>query len=286
MANRQDQVKEDNVLVRLLLYFCLYLVIILWSAPIVWMISTSLKPENQVFSYPPKWIPKTFTLENYATILREFPIDLWLYNSVVVAVLTTIIVLIIDSLAAYAFARMDFKGRDFLFMLVLSTLMIPIQASVVPLFLLMTKLRLADTYVGLILPQVANPLGIFLLRQFFSGIPVELEDAAKIDGCSRMGILIHIILPLSLPVLATLAIFTFVASWNNFLWPLIITRTETVTLPVGLSSFSSGVGEAPEARQYGIVMAASGFATFPVLLIFLFLQRYYIRGITFTSIKG
>jgi len=250
------------------------------------MISTSLKPENQVFSYPPKWIPKTFTLENYATILREFPIDLWLYNSVVVAVLTTIIVLIIDSLAAYAFARMDFKGRDFLFMLVLSTLMIPIQASVVPLFLLMTKLRLADTYVGLILPQVANPLGIFLLRQFFSGIPVELEDAAKIDGCSRMGILIHIILPLSLPVLATLAIFTFVASWNNFLWPLIITRTETVTLPVGLSSFSSGVGEAPEARQYGIVMAASGFATFPVLLIFLFLQRYYIRGITFTSIKG
>ena len=211
----------------------------LWALfPFLWMISTSLKSDSEVLIYPPVWIPTRLVWENYAEVTRLLPFGRFLLNTTVVAVTVTILELITSSFAAYAFARLRFPGRDKLFLLYLGTLMIPGQVTIIPNFLLVSWLGWVDTYWALILPAAFSAFGTFLLRQFFMSIPQELEQAARIDGCSFFGIYRHIILPLSGPALATLAVFAFMTQWNAFLWPLIVTNKETMrTLTVGIRYF-------------------------------------------------
>jgi multiple sugar transport system permease protein len=277
-----------DYLVRLGLYALMGLVILLWLGPLLWLLSTSLKPEGQILSLIPRWIPKTVTLENYLEVFQKYRLERWLLNSLVVSGGATLLGLAVSVPAAYAFARMRFRGEQWLFILILSTILVPAHITMVPLFIALAKVKLVDTYASLILPTVANGFGIFLLRQFFQGIPRELEEAAVIDGASRLGILLRVILPLSRPALTAVAIFLFLLSWNDFMWPLIVTNTDaTRTLPVGVATFAGGgtVG-GQSIAYYGIGMAASVLATIPAILFFLLLQRYFVQGIALTGLKG
>jgi len=279
--------RQANRLTKLVLFALLVSIVAVEVAPTLWMLSTSLKPEGQIMSPHVQWVPTSPTLENYRIKFARFAVARWFWNSIFCAVVSTIIVLFIDALAAYAFARMRFFGRDVLFFIIISMLLVPLQVTVVPLFLLFQKVQLLDTYPALILPVCGNVFGIFLLRQFFLSIPRELEEAAFIDGCGHFGIFFRIVLPLSKPALTTLAIFTFMSSWNSFLWPLIATNSDaTRTLPVGIAMFISGLGGTTEATQYGIAMAGSLISVMPALIVFLALQRFFVRGITMSGIKG
>jgi ABC-type sugar transport system permease subunit len=274
-------------LVRLGLYVLMGLVLVFWVAPLFWMLSTSLKPEGQILSLVPRWLPKTFTLANYQDVLDKFRLVAWGRNSLIVAAGATILGLIVSVPAAYAFAKMRFRGQHWIFLLILSTILVPVHITIVPLFLGLAKLKLTDTYFSLIMPTVANGFGVFLLRQFFQGIPQELEEAAIIDGASRLGILIRVVLPLSRPPLMAVAIFLFIQSWNDFMWPLIVTNTDaTRTLPVGLVSALSGTVSGGAIAYYGMSMAGSVLATLPAILIFILLQRYFVQGIALTGLKG
>jgi multiple sugar transport system permease protein len=258
---------------------------IIMIAPIVWMISTSLKPEGQVLSATPRWIPETVTLENYAELLSrsaEFPVARWFFNSIFVSLSVTFLVLVVTSTAAFAFSRLHFKGRDALFLFVVATMMVPAQVSLIPVFLIVQEFSWFNTYQGLIVPGLANAFGVFLLRQFFIRIPVELEEAAVMDGANVYIIFWKVILPLAKPALATLAIFTFLASWNDFVWPLIVTNdVDMRTLPVGLTVFQGRF-----LTEYGITMAAAAIATIPVVIAFLFFQKRITEGIALTGLKG
>jgi multiple sugar transport system permease protein len=255
----------------------------LWAlVPFLWMISTSLKSDSQVLVYPPAWVPNPAVWGNYEQVLRLVPFGRFLVNTTIVAVTVTILELITSSLAAYAFARLRFPGRDRLFLLYLATLMIPGQVTIIPNFLLISWLGWVDTYAALILPAAFSAFGTFLLRQFFLSIPPELEQAARIDGCSYFGIYRHIILPLSGPALATLAVFAFMTQWNAFLWPLIVTNKETMrTLTVGIRYFGD---DAP--GQFNYLMAGTVMSLIPILILFLLLQRYFVRGIALTGMGG
>jgi ABC-type sugar transport system permease subunit len=278
---------RTELLVRMGLYVLMGLVLILWVAPLFWMLSTSLKPEGQILSLIPRWIPKTLTLENYRDVLDKFRLVRWGVNSTVVAAGATILGLVISIPAAYAFAKMRFRGQQWIFLLILSTILVPVHITIVPLFLGLAKLRLTDTYFSLIMPTVANGFGVFLLRQFFQGIPKELEEAAVIDGASRLGILLRVVLPISRPPIMAVAIFLFIQSWNDFMWPLIVTNTDaTRTLPVGLASALSGTVSGGAIAYYGMSMAGSVLATLPALFIFVLLQRYFVQGIALTGLKG
>ena len=278
---------RTDVVVRMGLYMLMGLVLVLWVAPLVWMLSTSLKPEGQILNLIPRWIPQTFTLENYRDVLEKFRIVAWGVNSLVVAAGATTVGLLISIPAAYAFAKMRFRGQQWIFLLILSTILVPVHITIVPLFLGLAKLRLTDTYFSLIMPTVANGFGVFLLRQFFQGIPKELEEAAVIDGASRLGILLRVVLPISRPPIMAVAIFLFIQSWNDFMWPLIVTNTDaTRTLPVGLASALSGTVSVGAIAYYGMSMAGSVLATVPALLIFVLLQRYFVQGIATTGLKG
>ena len=260
----------------------IWIVGILWLLPIIWMISTSLKPETMIVTRTPQWIPRVVTLENYRTAIQKAAIFRWLMNSTLVAVITTILVLLIDAMAAYAFARLEFFGRDVIFAVVLATLMVPGQVTIIPLYLFFNDLDLIDTYPAVILPRMAAAIGVFMLRQFFLSIPVDLEEAARIDGCSRYGIFWRIILPLARPSLTALAIFTLVWSWNDFMWPLIVLPSkEMYTLPVGISTLVGYHG-----RDWGMQMASSFLASLPVLILFLIFQREFIKGVAMTGLKG
>jgi multiple sugar transport system permease protein len=267
---------------RLLFQTTIWVLAIVWILPIVWMISTSLKSETMVMSVTPHWIPSVFTMENYLRAIQKAPILLWFYNSSVIAIISTLLVLLVDAMAAYAFARIRFKGSRALFIIVLCTMMVPSQVTLVPLYLLFNQMNLLNTFIVVILPRTAAALGVFMLRQFFIGIPVELEDAARIDGCTRYGIFWRIILPLARPALASLGIFTFVWSWNDYLWPLItLSSKDMYTLPIGLATL---VGYF--ARDYGMLMAGAIIASIPTIIVFLFFQRQFIQGITTTGLKG
>lgn len=250
--------------------------------PFLWMISTSIKSDPEVFAYPPVWIPAEILWENYPIVLELLPFGRYLANTAFVATTVTILELITSSLAAYAFARLRFPGRDQLFLLYLGTLMIPGQVTIIPNFLLMSWFGWVDSYLALIIPAAFTAFGTFLLRQFFLTIPVELEHAARIDGCSYFGIFRHIILPLSGPALATLAVFAFMTQWNAFLWPLIVTNSESFrTLTVGLRYFQD-----EQATQYNYLMAGAVMSIIPILAIYAFLQRYFVRGIAMTGLGG
>lgn len=249
--------------------------------PFLWMLSTSLKNSTDVFTYNIRWLPSPISLEGYRRVWTEIPFARMYFNSFFVSSVVTASQLITCTLAAYAFARLRFPGRDALFMGYLATMMVPFQATMIPAFLLMRWLRLLDTYYALTLPFLAGAFGTFLLRQFFLSIPRSLEEAAIIDGCTRFQVLYRIIVPLSKPALSALGLFVFMFSWNDFTWPLIVTNRPLMrTIQVGLALLRSEIG-----TDWPILMAATALATVPILLCFVVAQNQFIRGITLTGLK-
>jgi multiple sugar transport system permease protein len=255
---------------------------IIMLVPFAWMLSTSLKEPGDVFVYPPQWIPQPPQWTNYQETVTVMPFGRFYLNSVIQAMSVTVLQLLTASLAAFAFARLRFRGRDLLFMLYLATMMIPFPVTMIPNFVIMRYLNWIDTFRALILPPSFSAFSTFLLRQYFMSIPVEMDDAARVDGASSFRIWWQIILPLSGPALATLAIFTFLGQWNSFLWPLIVTNSEKMrTLPVGLAAFQSQY-----SVQWHLLMAGSVIAVLPILLIFIAGQKWFVRGITLTGMGG
>jgi multiple sugar transport system permease protein len=256
-----------------------------WLFPLIWVLSSSLKPESEVIADPLTWIPRTFTLENYTQVLantENSPILRWFANSLFIASIHTFLMVLFNAMSAYAFARMRFPGREVLFWLLMLTMMVPPVLNYIPLYAIVDRLGWIDTPWAMIFPGLGSVFGIFLLRQFFIGIPVELEEAARIDGANSWQIFFRIILPLSKPALVTLALFTFMANWNDFLWPLIVTNDmETRTLPVGLSLLQGYYN-----IQFGKLTASTIISAVPVVILFLFSQRFFIKGITLSGIKG
>jgi multiple sugar transport system permease protein len=250
--------------------------------PFAWMVSTSLKPAEQVLAYPPEWLPRPIRLANFAEAWSRLPFARYLLNTVVVAGSVTLLEVATSSLAAYAFARLQFRGRDRVFLLYLATLMVPGQVTIVPNFVLLRYLGWLDGYLGLIVPAAFSAFGTFLLRQHFLAIPREVEQAARIDGCGPFGVYLRVVLPLATPGLATLAIIAFVGQWNAFLWPLIVTNSDAMrTVTVGLRFFldAGNVG-------YHLLMAAALTALAPTFAIFLPLQRHFTRGLALTGFGG
>ncbi len=250
--------------------------------PLVWMIVTSLQTLNETRHYPPTLVPSSLEWNNYREVLQEAPFARWFLNTLIVTVVVVIGNLLFCSLAGYAFARIKFFGREVAFVLILATLMVPFQVIIIPEFLIVRRLGMIDSLGALILPNLAGAFGIFLLRQFFRTLPIELEEAARIDGCSRLGVLFKIVLPLSGPALATLAVITFMWTWNDFLWPLItIYNPDNMTLQLGLSTFQGA-----HQTNTNLLMAANVLSMLPILVLFFVAQRYFIRGIATSGLKG
>lgn len=262
-------------------YTVLVLGAVFMILPFLWMLSTSLKTSSQTFVLPPKWIPENPTLDSYREVFTKVPMARFFANSIFVAVVSTVSQVLICAMAGYAFARIEFKGREILFYIYLATLMVPQQVTLTPLFILMTKFGWANTYKALILPGIFSAFGTFLMRQFFKDIPAAIEEAAFIDGAGYVQIFFRIIIHLARPALATLFIFAFMASWNNFLWPLIITSdTAHMTLPLGLASLK-GRWE----TDWNVLMAGTLISILPMLVVYSFTQKYIIKGLTHTGIK-
>ena len=250
--------------------------------PMFWMVSASLMPTGQANSYPPRLLPDHPTLEHYRDVFTRLSMGRYLLNSGGIAITVTVISLFINSMAGYAFAKLRFRGRDTIFRVLSAGLVIPVQVAMLPLFLLMKSLGLINTYWGVVIPTLASIFGIFLIRQYAMSIPDDLLDAARIDGASEARIYRSMVLPVITPILATLAIWTFLTTWNDFMWPLIVlSDEERYTLPVALASL---VGE--HVQDTELMMAGSVLTVLPVVIVFLVLQRYYIQGVMAGSVKG
>ena len=257
--------------------------------PLLWLLSTALKGiDENIFQYPPYFIPKNLTFENFTGVWKKIPFLLYFLNSFIVAGFTVILNLIFSSLAAYPLARMNFKGKNFIFTLILVTIMIPFQAIMLPVYLLVLKLHLVDSYgltagyLGLILPFAVNAFGIFLMRQAFLTIPKEMEEAAFIDGCSIFNIWLKILLPMTAPTLAVLAIFTFIGSWGEFLWPsIVLTNKDLYTLPVGVNDLQGMF-----SANWRYIAAGSIISIIPIIIFFICMQKYFVSGNSEGAIKG
>ncbi|MDB5082660.1 MAG: Sugar transporter permease [Chloroflexi bacterium] len=269
--------------VRIVLSYAALVLAALFSLlPFIWMVSTSLKPAGEVLSASPVLLPANPTLSNYVTIADAFPIWRILFNSLFVAVLITLAQLLFSAMAAFAFARIPFRGSGLLFVLYLATLMIPSQVTITPLFILMTGLGWVNTYQGLILPGAFSAFGVFLLRQSFLSFPKEYEEAANLDGATYWTVFRRLVLPLSGPALATLTVLSFMSAWNSFLWPLFVTRdAEIMTLPVALATL-----QGRWTTQWNLVMAGAVLAVLPIITLYLFAQRYFVQGMTAGGLKG
>ena len=264
-------------------FVILCLLALLFLAPVYWMISTSLKPEADTIAQPVQWIPAHPTLANYADVLNspDGNILRWTWNSLYVASVFTVLHLILCTLTAYPLARMRFPGRNTWFWFILSSLMIPGIVTLVPTYLMMIQFNWINSYQSLIWPGISGVFGVFLLRQFFVGIPKELEEAARLDGANSLQVLRHVILPLAVPALVTLGVFAFMGSWNNFLWPsFVVTDPDKMTLPVGITTFSQRY-----VTDYGKLMASTALAAVPVLLAYLLAQRYLVAGLATSGLK-
>jgi multiple sugar transport system permease protein len=249
--------------------------------PLVWMLVTSIETVPETRRFPPVIIPSHVHYQNYSTALTEAPFARWFMNTMIVTVVSVIGNLVFCSLAGYAFARLRFAGKNIAFFLILATLMIPFQVVMIPTFLIVRSAGLIDTLGALILPNLASGFGIFMMRQFFRTLPVELEEAARIDGASRLGVLVRIVLPLSAPALATLGVITFMWTWNDFLWPLITIYSEkNLTLQLGLTTFQGA-----HQTNAALLMAANVMSMAPILLLFFAAQRWFVRGIATTGLK-
>ncbi|MAN24397.1 MAG: sugar ABC transporter permease [Gemmatimonadetes bacterium] len=269
---------ETVILYILILSVCVVLLI-----PFAWLLSTALKSEAaDLFVFPPQWIPDPIVWSNFIKSWEILPFGKYLFNTFFIAISTVVINLILSAMTGFALARMNFVGRQYILYGVLATTMIPFQVLLIPLFIVTLKLGLVDSYAGVILPVAVNAFGIFLLRQAFSTIPVDLEYAARIDGCTDWQIFIRVMLPLIKPALATLAAFTFVAQWNDFIWPLIVLKNRDLyTLQLGLASLQGVFGV-----NWRYISAASIIALLPTIVFFLFTQRFFTKGITSGAVKG
>lgn len=269
-------------LTRALLYTLLIIGALLSLFPMVWMVSASLMPTGEASTFPPHFFPTAVTFEHYVALFTRLSLGKYLFNSALIAIIVTGASLAINSMAGYAFAKLRFRGRDRVFRLLSAGLVLPTQVAMLPLFLLLKNMGLINTYMGVIIPGLASIFGIFLVRQYALAIPDEMLDAARVDGASEFRIFWSIVVPGILPILATLAIWTFLATWNDFMWPLIVLSDEAhYTLPVALANLS---GE--HVQDTELMMAGSVITIIPVMLVFLFLQRYYIQGVMAGSVKG
>lgn len=249
--------------------------------PFAWMVATSLTADAQLFATP-RLIPDPVATGNYTRVAQTFPLWRWLANSIGVAVVSTTLQVLTSAMAAYAFARMRFRGQKALFLVYLATLMVPLQVLIVPLFIEVSRLGLQDTYPALILPMIASPFGVFLLRQSFLTLPQEVEEAAVVDGASHWQVFWRIVMPMSKPALATLTVFAFMAAWNSFLWPLVAINSEALmTLPLGLAHLHGRF-----TTEWNLVMAGSTISVIPIVGVYLFAQKYVVQGVALSGIKG
>lgn len=274
-------IKVWKVSKKVFLHIIIYAFALLVISPFLWMILTSFKDMSEIYVYPPKWLPEKFNFDNYVKAFTAAPFGRYYFNSLVVAFAVTMGQLITCSMAAFAFARLRFKGRDILFYIFLGTMMIPYNVTMIPSFMVLYWLGWIDSYYALIVPGLASAFGTFLLRQFFITIPRELEEAAYIDGASRFQVLRRIIVPLAKPALATLAIFTFMGVFNDFIWALIVINSEQMqTVQLGLAIFRDRY-----LTEWDLLMAGSVTAVLPILIVFFFAQKYFIKGITLSGLK-
>lgn len=282
MARRRRARRRRKVADRLVLYACAALALAILVGPLLWMLSSSLKPQPEVLANPPTLLPKELRLENYTEVFERVPFARYLLNSLLVATVVTVVALLFHSMAAYSLARLRFPGRDAIFLAILSTLMVPFTVIVVPLFIIVDWLGWVDTYQGLIVPMIPHAFGIFLLRQFYLSVPRELEEAAIVDGASLMRVYWHVVLPLSRPVLGALGVFFFLANWNNFLWPLVVTQSQDLwVVQLGIQQFTG-----QHRTEHNLSMAASTLAALPTLILFFVFQRRLVEGIKLTGLKG
>ncbi len=264
-------------------YGLLGIVGFLMLLPLLWLVSTSLKaPTEDIFQFPPQLLPKEPTLNNYVRVWQTNPFGTYLFNSSAIALLSVGLNLLFCALAAYPLARLDFRGKEVIFSLIVSTIMIPFQIVMIPLYILTVQLGIRNTYIGIIFPAIASAFGIFLLRQAFAAVPKEMEEAARMDGCTELGLWWHIMLPAIRPALMTLAIFVFIGSWSDFLWPLIVLdRPQLYTLPLGVANLAGTF-----SLDWRLIAAGSIISIAPVLGLFLFLQRYIVPTEAGSGVKG
>ncbi|RCW77351.1 carbohydrate ABC transporter permease [Saliterribacillus persicus] len=257
-------------------------VAVIFIFPIIWMLFVSIKPDGFTTTNPFEWFAPPYTFSNYIDLIMNSLILKWLWNSLFVATITTILTLFITALAAFAISQMKFRFKNTIYIFFLLGLMIPGEATIIPLYEIVKNLNMIDSYAGLILPMIASPLGVIILKSFFDGVPQEIIESATIDGCSYFKLFYKIVLPLAKPAMAAIGIFTFIGSWNNFLWPYLSILSETLyTLPVGLPVFNSNYSQA-----YVEPMTANAIASIPVIVAFLIFEKQIVKGISFTGIKG
>lgn len=274
--------KTNNMVGMIFIYVLLIIITALMLIPFLWMLSASLKMNKDVFTFPIQWIPDNPRWKNYVDIWTKIPLLTFVKNSAKLTIIVTLLQLFTSSFAAYAFAKLDFKGKNLLFLGYIATIAVPWQAYMVPQFMMMRSWNLNNTHLAIICLQAFSAFGVFLMKQFYEGVPSELCEAARIDGLTEYGIWFKIMLPLSKPALSTLTIFTFVSTWNDFLGPLIyLTKNELKTIQIGLRMFISQY-----SAEYGLIMAASVIALIPVLIVFLSLQKYFVQGVAATGVKG
>ncbi len=265
------------------MYGLLAAIALLMLFPLLWLLSTSLKsPTEDIFQFPPQLLPSQPTFNNFVRVWQTNPFGRYLFNSTLIAVLTVGLNLLFCALAAYPLARLEFRGREIIFTAIVTTIMIPFQIVMIPLYILTVQLGMKNSYLGIIFPAIASAFGIFLLRQAFQGVPKELEEAARIDGCSELGIWWNVMIPAIRPALVTLAIFVFIGSWSDFLWPLIvIDKPEFYTLPLGVAMLAGTF-----SLDWRLIAAGSIISMAPILVLFLFLQRYIVPTETGSGVKG
>lgn len=274
--------KKTSILGQIGVHTVLFFGSLVMIVPFAWMVSTSFKIPEEVYLIPPRWIPNNPTLDNYIDLFDAMNFGKPFMNTIIVALSITFLSVMLSSMAGYGFAKFRFKGREKLFLIVLATLMVPGQITMIPVFLMLNQMGLVNTYAGLIFPPIANAFNIFFMRQFIKSLPDELIDAAKMDGANEGFIFFKIILPLTKPALAAITIFTFTGSWNSFLWPLIIAQDESMyTLPVAVSVLGGQYTE-----RIALQMAGACIVIAPLIIVFLIAQKYFIKGIALTGLKG
>ena len=282
LAVKSHSARMQHRVTMIVIYALLIVVAFLMLIPFVWMISASLKMNKDVFAFPIEWIPSNPRWRNYQDIWTKIPLLTFIKNTAKLTIIVTLLQLFTSSFAAYAFAKLQFKGKKVLFLGYIATIAVPWQAYMVPQFMMMRSWGLNNTHLAIICLQAFSAFGVFMMNQFYEGVPSELCEAARIDGLSEYGIWFRIMLPLSKPALSTLTIFTFVSTWNDFLGPLIyLTKTELKTIQIGLRMFISQY-----SAEYGLIMAASVVALIPVLIVFLSLQKYFVQGVASAGLKG
>jgi ABC-type glycerol-3-phosphate transport system permease component len=268
------------------LRFVFFLVLILFSlTPYAWLVSTAFKPASEVVAFPPRLVPRAPTLDNIIKVFNTAPIERFFLNSTIVSVTATLTALIFGSMAGYAFAKLRFPARNVIFLLVVATMMVPWQITIIPLFNLIATFHWVNSYQALIVPKMVAGFAVFLMRQFIMGVPNELMESARMDGCSFIRIYWSIILPNIKPALAALAIFKFLSMWNDYLWPIIVVKTPLMrTLPLGVALFFTEESRSPSF--YNLIMSASLLALLPTIVLFLALQKHFIRGVVLSGLKG